>query len=196
LQFVTDKQFADGTTVPKILNIAPDVLAATLDPALANSNTVTVHQPGPGTTREVVMTPGKTYQMDFDWKGAAKTVDGTNLLLSFKNGGLVILRDYVPVMNGDLPPALTLKDGTAVDTKGMLATACTPTGEPLVVAAAPQTKLRAPDVEPAAERPQKNLWPRRLPILNQRPGTVRARFQGGVGAVDFQVVLMPRFWQV
>lgn len=185
LQFVTDKQFADGTTVPKILNIAPDVLAATLDPALANSNTVTVHQPGPGTTREVVMTPGKTYQMDFDWKGAAKTVDGTNLLLSFKNGGLVILRDYVPVMNGDLPPALTLKDGTAVDTKGMLATACTPTGEPLVVAAAPQTKLRAPDVEPAAGTPAKKPVAQAVADIEPAAGDGAGAISGGRGGSGF-----------
>jgi T1SS-143 domain-containing protein len=142
LQFIT--QGNDG--VPRIVNIAPDALALALDPDLAAQNRVTVHEPKAGATHEIVMVPGKTYAFQFDPRDVAKTVDGTNLMLSFKNGGLVIMRDYVPVMNGDLPPALTLADGTVIDAGKLVVATCAP-AEP-VVAAAP--KPHVADIEPAA----------------------------------------------
>ncbi len=134
---------ADGATGLQIVNIAPDALLRAIDPMLANDKTVTIQEPGPAMTREVVMEPGQTYKFNFDWNGAAKTVDGTNLMLSFKNGGLVILRDFVPVTAGDLPPEMTLSDGTVLDASHLIAASCTPTGAtPLAMA--------APDIEPAA----------------------------------------------
>lgn len=141
LQFMRDETSATGQMTTKIVNIAPDLLLKTLDPTAAPDDLNIVTMPAPGITREVVIVPGEKYRFDFDWARAAKTEDGTNVMLSFKNGGLVILRDFVPVMQGDLPAHMSLTDGTVIDASKLIVTACTPSESPM-------EKLAA--IEPAA----------------------------------------------
>ncbi len=112
--------------------------------------------PKPGQVVEANIEAGREYHLNFDMSGASAAQAGQNLILTFPNGGVLILNNYFAASNTELPPVLTVADGSTVDSKDLL-TSCKLVEIPTVaeVAAAdapPQTALReaAPNVEPAA----------------------------------------------
>jgi large repetitive protein len=145
---------ASGQKGLSIVNLSPDMLLKTLDPSLANDNTIILNAPAANVTKEVLIEPGQTYKINFDWASAGKTVDGTNLMLSFKNGGLMILRDFVSAMQDNLPPAMTLANGVAIDPSTLIVAACAPVNTPtpavLVEPKAQQRTEKVQNIEPAA----------------------------------------------
>lgn len=151
-QFLKDDVAANGTTSARIVNISPDALLLALDPNAAQDGTVVLGMPGAGQTREVIIEAGGKYHFAFDPQDTTRTVDGQNLILSFKNGGLMILRDFVPAVSGDLPPQMTLADGSVINAQDLGGVACTP--EALVLN---KPAMVAPDVEPAAGQPQTKI---------------------------------------
>jgi hypothetical protein len=80
---------------------------------------------------------------------------GQNLILTFKDGGVLILNNYFSASQSELPPVMTLADGSTVDTSALL-TSCKLVGIPTVAqnieTGNPELAGRqtVPDIEPAA----------------------------------------------
>ncbi len=114
---------ADGTLVdPTILTGSlqtPDALNAV--EAAAGEEAIIISQPTENTTQEIALTEGQKYLCDFDPNNSAvvEIKDG-QMVLTFADGSQVILSNYAEMMAGELPPELTLADGTVIDGEALL----------------------------------------------------------------------------
>ena len=114
----------DGTVIdPAALNSAPqspDVLNS-IESAAGESDVVTISQPVGNTTQEIQLTEGQKYICDFDTANAVvvEVRDG-QMVLIFADGSQIILDNYAEVMADDLPPELTLEDGTVISEEDLL----------------------------------------------------------------------------
>ncbi len=123
---------------------------------------VTLSEPPAGQIVEKTIQPGKEYKMGFDMDSTASAAQaGQNLIVTFKDGGVLVMKNYFSSMDSELPPALTLADGSVVDSTALL-TSCklveTPSfAQTVADETAAQTAARkgtaaetAADAEPAA----------------------------------------------
>ena len=99
---------------------------------------------------------GNEYKLGFTLDGVNAAQSGHNLLLTFKDGGVLVLNNYFTAVNSELPPAMTLADGATIDAAALL-TSCKlveipNAAEAILADATPQTNLQqsVPNVEPAA----------------------------------------------
>ncbi|PZP53789.1 MAG: hypothetical protein DI586_10655, partial [Micavibrio aeruginosavorus] len=85
---------------------------------------MTLSEPPAGQIVEKTIQPGKEYKMGFDLDSTASAAQaGQNLILTFKDGGVLVMKNYFSSMDSELPPALTLADGSVVDSTALL-TSC------------------------------------------------------------------------
>ncbi len=126
-------------------------MAGRFEDRSANDNEIALNAPTANATKEVVMEPGMNYLVNFDIDQVGKTIDGDNLILSFRNGGIMILRDYAAVTAGELPPALTLADGTVVDSNSLITAACAVDMPKLAALAASAIEPAAGDETPVVQ---------------------------------------------
>ncbi|MCB1550431.1 MAG: type I secretion C-terminal target domain-containing protein [Alphaproteobacteria bacterium] len=117
---------------------------------------VALAEPKAGQVVEANIVAGHEYQFGFDLSDVSAAQAGQNLILSFANGGVLILNNFFAAASTELPPVLTLADGAVVDSSALL-TSCKlveiPTIAETVVAEAPvlsDIREGAPDIEPAA----------------------------------------------
>jgi T1SS-143 domain-containing protein len=112
---------ADGTMIdPKLLESG---LSHTQLAKAENDNAMVIDQPSEGVVREIMLEPGQDYVFGFDLQApqSAQTVDGT-FVMSFANGGKIILSNYTEAMAFANPPSLSMN-----------AMVCEATGEDLVM---------------------------------------------------------------
>lgn len=104
---------------------------------------------------------GHEYKLGFELSDTVSAAQaGQNLILTFKDGGILVLNNYFTAMNTDLPPALTLADGSAIDATALL-TSCKLVEIPATAAAVAansaatdaQTKVAAVDPAAGVEEP-------------------------------------------
>ncbi len=114
---------ADGTLVdPAVLTSAlqaPDVLGS---PEIMDvADVKTVLQPVENTKQEIDLAEGDKFLCEFDptQTSLVEIIDG-NMILTFVDGSQIIFNNYTEMMAGDLPPELTLADGTVIDVDGLL----------------------------------------------------------------------------
>lgn len=125
----------------------------------AGSSVLTLNEPPAGQIVEKTIQSGQEYKMGFDLDSTASAAQaGQNLIVTFKDGGILVMKNYFSSMNSELPPALTLADGSVIDSTALL-TSCklveTPSFAETVASEtaaeeSAQSALRAGDVEPAA----------------------------------------------
>jgi T1SS-143 domain-containing protein len=143
--------------------IYPDELRAQLTEAPVvfagrdvDTGVVALDAPKPGQISEQMIEAGREYKFGFgltDTVSAAQA--GENLILTFKDGGVLVLKNYFVAVGTELPPVMTLADGAAVDASALL-TSCRlaeiPTVAEVVAGNVPQVEIReaAPQIEPAA----------------------------------------------
>ncbi len=90
----------------------------------AGNDLVTLNEPNAGQIVEKNIESGHEYKMGFAMDHAASAAQaGQNLIITFKDGGVLVLKNYFTAMNSELPPALTLADGAVVDSTALL-TSC------------------------------------------------------------------------
>jgi T1SS-143 domain-containing protein len=122
----------------------------------AGSDVVAFMEPKAGQISEYTVEAGREYKLGFalsDTVSAAQA--GQNLILTFKDGGVLILNNYFSASQSELPPVMTLADGSTVDTSALL-TSCKlveiPTVAQNIETGNPELAGRqtVPDIEPAA----------------------------------------------
>lgn len=110
--------------------IYPEELAAQLDKgpvnfaSTDNNSVIDLNAPKAGQVTEKNIESGHEYKLNFafaDTLSAAQA--GQNLVLTFKDGGVLILKNYYTAMGSELPPAMTLADGSVIDSNALL-TSC------------------------------------------------------------------------
>ena len=112
----------DGTLIdPSVLTGAsqtPDVFGVA---EASDVEAITISQPGENTSQEIALIEGQKYICDFDPSNAelVQIIDG-QLVLKFADGSQIIIGNYAEIMAGELPPELTLADGTVVDGEELL----------------------------------------------------------------------------
>ena len=87
-----------------------------------SQKTVTIiAKPTENTKAEIALTEGEKYICDFDPNNTELTeiIDG-KMILTFADGSQIIISNYVEIMTGQLPPELTLADGTVIDSEELL----------------------------------------------------------------------------
>lgn len=111
--------------------IYPDELAAQLakGPVSFEGNidaagAVLLDQPKAGQIIEKNVQAGQEYKLGFSLDSTVSAAQaGQNLILTFKDGGVLVLKNYYTAMESDLPPAMTLADGSVIDSNALL-TSC------------------------------------------------------------------------
>ncbi len=79
--------------------------------------------PPENTTSEFTVEAGQKYVMNFDMLAPEEvSIDNSDLLIRFNNGGLIILKDFEEVESGELPPELTLADGSVISGEDLITT--------------------------------------------------------------------------
>ncbi|HNQ91588.1 MAG TPA: DUF5801 repeats-in-toxin domain-containing protein, partial [Alphaproteobacteria bacterium] len=118
--------------------------------------TMAFDMPKAGQVVEANIEAGREYHLNFDLADASAAQAGQNMILTFPNGGVLILNNYFAASGTELPPVMTLADGSVVDSSALL-TSCKlveiPSVAETVVAEAPPlaaVREAAPQVEPAA----------------------------------------------
>ncbi|WP_299443207.1 Ig-like domain-containing protein [uncultured Rhodospira sp.] len=110
---------------PSGVQLAQADPAAPPAPAPAPAADAIVLAPPPaGQTAEEFVIPGQTYAVDADPDRVSIAQDGANLVLSFENGGSIVLSDFLTFAapeSGALAPILTLADGTAITSDLLMA---------------------------------------------------------------------------
>ena len=160
-------QLSDNTIIyPDELNAQLSKSKGTVsfnEKAADGHDLITLSEPLAGQSVEKTIQPGHEYKMGFNMDSTSSAAQaGQNLIMTFKDGGVLVLKNYFTAMNSELPPALTLADGSVVNSDALL-TSCklveTPSYAQTVAdaAAAKEAGLRmakaadaAPDAEPAA----------------------------------------------
>ncbi len=136
--------------------IYPEELAAKLNAGPVNfalatdtSGAILLSAPKPGQIIEKNIESGLEYKLDFSFNDTASAAQaGNNLIITFKDGGVLVLNNYYTAMGSELPPPMTLADGSVIDSNALL-TSCKLVEVP-AIAEAMAGKAGAPDVEPAA----------------------------------------------
>ena len=111
---------SDGTVLdPAILTAefqSPDKFSKT-----QIADIVHVGQPAENTKQEIALSEGHKYICEFDQSNIAlvEVLNG-KMVLSFADGSQVILHNYSDMMAGELPPELTLADGTVINSEEFL----------------------------------------------------------------------------
>jgi len=133
-----DVAMSDGTTVN--FDKLAQGLASTLPNDSVADLTILKPQGGVGATDLAFsLQQGKTYQLGFDMKDVtAAEQKGTDLVVTFKDGSRLTLKNYDAAQLSALPPQMTLADGSTVPVSQLI--------NVLNVAAADQIKA----VEPAS----------------------------------------------
>lgn len=117
-EFVSDEtqlEMADGT----IINLnALTTSYQTASAIFGQSDTTAnlIEKPAENQTQEIALTEGQKYICNFDTdsKPVVEIIDG-QMILSFADGSQIILTNYSELAEGELPPELTLADGTVID---------------------------------------------------------------------------------
>jgi len=82
-----------------------------------------IDKPEANETTEVALTEGEKYICNFDPnalnKAMVEVADGS-LILNFADGSQIVLANYSELIDGELPPELTLADGTVIDSEELL----------------------------------------------------------------------------
>ncbi len=136
--------------------IYPEELAAKLNAGPVNfalatdaSGAVLLTAPKPGQIVEKNIESGLEYKLDFSFNDTASAAQaGNNLIITFKDGGVLMLNNYFTAVNSELPPPMTLADGSVIDSNALL-TSCKLVEVP-AIAEAMAGQQSVPDVEPAA----------------------------------------------
>jgi T1SS-143 domain-containing protein len=86
-----------------------------------SASVVPVNAPEAGQTAEKLIESGHEYRFNFSLADTTRiSQSGTNLILTFKDGGVLVLKDFYIAMESELPPAMTLADGTVIDSSVLL----------------------------------------------------------------------------
>lgn len=119
LIYLADGTFIDPSTLTNALQ-NPDVLNA-LEVAAGESDTIVLEQPAENSVQEVTLTEGQKYICEFDPANAATVeIKEGQMILTFADGSQVVMSNYSEVMAGELPPELTLADGSVVNGEDLL----------------------------------------------------------------------------
>ncbi len=82
-----------------------------------------IDKPSENEIAEIALNSGEKYICNFDPatmnQAMVDVVDG-NMVLNFADGSQIIFSDYVELVEGELPPELTLADGTVIDGNELL----------------------------------------------------------------------------
>ena len=121
--------FDDGTQqsstveTPTLTDVAPTQSSPVKDAA----KTAVIDMPKAGQDLVVTLEEGVNYSFGFAMNEPVSVQDNQGqLVISFKNGGEIIIPNYGALKNSDGAPAITLKDGTSIsanDFSNVLATA-------------------------------------------------------------------------
>ncbi|MEK7801758.1 MAG: DUF5801 repeats-in-toxin domain-containing protein, partial [Pseudomonadota bacterium] len=152
-------QLTDGTIIyPDQLR--DQLIKAPVNYAQEGQNDFVVAEPKAGEMKKINIESGHEYKLGFALDGVSGVQSGHDLLLTFKNGGIVILSNYYTAVGSDLPPVMTLANGATIDSNALLASCKlveTPSSAEVAAADAAQSGLRqgqgAPDIEPASGDP-------------------------------------------
>jgi T1SS-143 domain-containing protein len=113
---------ADGT------NVDPRLLFNTLGGSEGSnpfvpSDAIRIGVPADDTTREITMESGKKYVLNFDLSETqGADIKNGDMVISFANGGKIVINDYEQVMAGVTPPELSIASKTCVVTGDELIT--------------------------------------------------------------------------
>jgi T1SS-143 domain-containing protein len=150
-------QLSDSTIIyPE--ELAQKLAGGPVDFAATDANgeaVVNLSEPPAGQVVERDIQPGQEYKLGFDLDRTVSAAQaGQNLVLTFKDGGVLVLKNYFTAQQSELPPAMTLADGSAIDSQALL-TSCklvqVPSVAELVADGVPAPKdAVVADVEPAA----------------------------------------------
>ncbi len=78
-------------------------------------------EPAEGITREIRLEEGAGYKLGFDLNEAKSiTQEDGHLVIDFKEGGVLVLRAFAAVTEGDLPPEMTLLDGRVINASDLI----------------------------------------------------------------------------
>ncbi len=88
-------------------------------PAPAGYDTVVVNMPPQGQTTTVAVVPATEYQIEAP--DVSFTKDGNNLVAHAADGGTVVFEDYFTFASSELPPAMTLADGSVIPQEQIMA---------------------------------------------------------------------------
>lgn len=104
---------SDGTTIDP--NLLMGALKGNTGEGTDTSGIITIVSPSENSTREITMEPGKKYVFDFDFAEPqnAEIVNG-DLVISFANQGLIVLKNYESVMGGTLPAELSIASSDTI----------------------------------------------------------------------------------
>ncbi|AEP08454.1 T1SS-143 repeat domain-containing protein [Micavibrio aeruginosavorus] len=108
---------ADGEVIDTAKLLAT-LSGATSTPAndRADGPAVIVAAPGAGKTVEITMADGTVYELSFDLDAQTTRVESNgDLVITFADGGVLVLQGYSDAVKGDNPPSLTLADGTVIN---------------------------------------------------------------------------------
>ncbi len=82
----------------------------------ADGQAVIVAAPGAGKTVEITMADGTVYELSFDLDAQTTRVESNgDLVITFADGGVLVLQGYSDAVKGDNPPSLSLADGTVIN---------------------------------------------------------------------------------
>ena len=112
---MTDNIEITGTQVQDVTDVTDE--NSQLAQAATEGDTVTIKSPGPGQEVTIAIDPGMiviAQGLNSVQMKNAVAQDGGSLIVTFPDGGIVILEDYLMMAAGDLPPQLTLADGTVI----------------------------------------------------------------------------------
>ncbi|AGH96938.1 T1SS-143 repeat domain-containing protein [Micavibrio aeruginosavorus] len=108
---------ADGEVIDTAKLLAT-LSGATNAPAndRADGQAVIVAAPGAGKTVEITMADGTVYELSFDLDAQTTRVESNgDLVITFADGGVLVLQGYSDAVKGDNPPSLSLADGTVIN---------------------------------------------------------------------------------
>ncbi|WP_435640792.1 VWA domain-containing protein [Micavibrio aeruginosavorus] len=108
---------ADGEVIDTAKLLAT-LSGATNAPAndRADGPAVIVAAPGAGKTVEITMADGTVYELSFDLDAQTTRVESNgDLVVTFADGGVLVLQGYSDAVKGDNPPSLSLADGTVIN---------------------------------------------------------------------------------
>ncbi len=107
---------ADGDQIDAaalFATLSGGAVAATLDDT-ANPEIVIVG-PQPATVLQFTLVPGQTYVLEFDPKSQETHLENGTLILTFANGGTVVLQNYEQAMFSTTPPVMKIAGGLVID---------------------------------------------------------------------------------
>ncbi|MBI2234768.1 MAG: hemolysin, partial [Micavibrio aeruginosavorus] len=89
-------------------------------PDVITNPAIVITGPQPATALSFTLEEGQLYVFEFDPKAQDAHIENGAMILTFANGGTVILNNYEHALTSSNPPALTIADGAVVDGIGLL----------------------------------------------------------------------------